>query len=164
MDAGLKTSLVVTTNRRVYHMKLVSRASGHTPYVGFLYESQRQAVLKRDSKEKEWATALEDGQALDMSNLNFGYRVKGKSSWKPVRVYDDGRKMYVRLPDTVSRGEAPALLVRQGQEDTLVNYRFKNNTYEVDGLFQHVVLIAGIGRRQDRVEIIKESGGREVDR
>ena len=156
VDAGLQTSLVVTTNRRVYHMKLVSRASGHTPYIGFLYESQLQAVLKKDSKEKTWKTGLEDGQTLDMSNLDFGYRVKGKSSWKPVRVYDDGQKMYLRLPDTVSRGEAPALLVRQGKDDTLVNYRFKNNTFEVDGVFQHVVLIAGIGSKQDMVEIIKE--------
>lgn len=158
VDAGLKTSLVVTTSRRVYHMKLVSRASGHTPYVGFLYQSQLQAVLKNDSKEKAWNTAVEEGRTLDMSSLDFGYKVKGKSSWKPIRVYDDGQKMYLRLPDTVSRGEAPALLVRQGKEDTLVNYRFKNNTYEVDGVFQHVILIAGIGGRQDRVEIIKDRG------
>lgn len=156
VDAGLRTSLVVTTNRRVYHLKLVSRASGHTPYVGFLYQNQLQAVLKNDSKEKAWNTAVEEGRTLDMSSLDFGYKVKGKSSWKPVRVYDDGQKMYLRLPDSVSRGEVPALLVRQGKEDTLVNYRFRNNTYEVDGVFQHVILIAGIGGRQDRVEITKD--------
>lgn len=156
VDAGLKTSLVVTTNRRVYHMKLVSRSSGHTPYIGFLYDSQLQSVLKKDAKEKAWNTALEDGQPVDMSNLNFGYKVKGKAAWRPVKVYDDGQKMYLRLPDASIRGEVPALLVRQGDEDTLVNYRLKNNTFEVDGLFPHVVLITGVGWGQDRVEIIRE--------
>lgn len=156
MDVNLHTTLVVTTNRRVYHMKLVSRRSGHTPYVGFLYESQLQAVLKKDSKEKAWNTAIEDGAPVDMSNLNFGYKLKGKAPWRPVKVYDDGRKMYLRLPETSTRGEVPALLVRQGKEDTLVNYRLKNNTFEVDGVFPHVILITGIGRGQDRVEIIRE--------
>jgi len=156
VDAGLSTSLVVTTDRRVYHMKLVSRRSGHTPYIGFLYQSQLQAVLKKDSQEKVWNTAIGNGQAVDMSNLNFGYKIKGKAPWKPIRAYDDGRKMYLRLPDASTRNEVPALLVRQGDEDTLVNYRLKNNTFEVDGVFQEVVLITGVGRNQDRVEILRE--------
>lgn len=156
VDAGLSTSLVVTTNRRVYHMKLVSRRSGHTPYIGFLYENQLQAVLKKDSQEKAWNTTIENGQAVDMSNLNFAYKTKGKAAWKPVKVYDDGRKMYLRLPEGSTRNEVPALLVRQGGDDVLVNYRLKNSTFEVDGIFQEVVLVTGIGWGQDRVEIIRE--------
>lgn len=157
VDAGLRTSLVVTTNRRVYHMKLISQRSGHTPYVGFLYENQLREALNKDSQKKQWKTAtITDGQSVDMAGLNFCYRVKGRASWKPVRVYDDGRKMYLRLPDKVSFGEVPALLVRQGKEDTLVNYRYRNNTFEVDGVFQRVILIAGVGGGQDRVEIIQE--------
>lgn len=157
VDAGLRTSLVITTNKRVYHMKLVSKLNGHTPYVGFLYESQSAAVIKNAKKEKEWRSTLDDsGQQVDMSNLNFGYTVRGSAPWKPVKVYDDGFKMYLRLPDSVSRGQVPALLVRQGGEDTLVNYRFKNSTFEVDGIFPHVVLITGVGRQQSRIDIKAE--------
>ena len=36
LEAGLKTSLVVTTNKRTYHLKLISQQAGHTPYVGFV--------------------------------------------------------------------------------------------------------------------------------
>ena len=36
VDAGLETSAVITTDRRVYHLRLVSQRSGHTPYVGFV--------------------------------------------------------------------------------------------------------------------------------
>lgn len=31
VDAGLESSTVVTTNRRVYHLRLVSQRKGHTP-------------------------------------------------------------------------------------------------------------------------------------
>jgi type IV secretion system protein VirB9 len=156
VDVGLETSMVITTNKRVYHMQLVSREAGFTPYVGFLYESQLQPVLKREAQEKEWRTALMDGQPLDMSNLNFHYNVQGSAPWKPVMVYDDGLKLYIRLPESSRRGEVPALMIRKGKENTLVNYRLKQNTFEVDGLFDHVVLISGIGRQQEKVDITKD--------
>jgi type IV secretion system protein VirB9 len=156
VDIGLETSLVVTTNKRVYHIQLVSREVGYTPYIGFLYESQLQPVLKREAQEREWKTALLDGQPVDMSNLNFHYTVKGKAGWKPVMVYDDGLKMYIRLPESARRSEVPALLVQQGKENTLVNYRLKFNTFEVDGLFEHVILISGVGRKQQKIDITKD--------
>jgi type IV secretion system protein VirB9 len=156
-DIGLETSLVVTTNKRVYHMQLISREAGFTPYVGFLYASQLEPIIKREAKEKEWRTALVDGgQPVDMSNLNFSYKVKGKASWKPVMVYDDGFKMYIRLPESAVKSEVPALLVKQGKQNTLVNYRLKYNTFEVDGIFDVVILITGVGSKQDMVEITRE--------
>ena len=45
VDAGLETSAVVTTNRRVYHLRLVSERSGHTPYVGFTYQEDHAVLL-----------------------------------------------------------------------------------------------------------------------
>jgi type IV secretion system protein VirB9 len=157
VDVGLETSLVVTTNKRVYHLRLVSRETGFTPYTGFLYSSQLTPVLKREAREREWKTALvEGGRAADMSNLNFHYSVKGKSAWKPVMVYDDGLKMYIRLPEAARRNEVPALLVKQGKEDTLVNYRLRYNTFEVDGIFDHVILIAGVGRKQEKIDITRD--------
>ena len=36
LEAGLKTSLVITTNKRTYHLKLVSQTSGHMLYTGFV--------------------------------------------------------------------------------------------------------------------------------
>ncbi|MDR1310045.1 MAG: P-type conjugative transfer protein TrbG [Deltaproteobacteria bacterium] len=156
VDIGLETSLVITTDKRVYHIQLVSREAGHTPYVGFLYGSQLQPVLRREAREREWRTALVDGQPVDMSNLNFHYTVKGDAPWKPAMVYDDGLKLYVRLPESARRTEVPALLVREGGETTLVNYRLRHNTFEVDGLFDHVILISGIGRKQRKVDITRD--------
>ncbi|MDR1083360.1 MAG: P-type conjugative transfer protein TrbG [Deltaproteobacteria bacterium] len=157
VDVGLETSLAVTTNKRVYHLQLISRTYGFTPYIGFLYSSQLQPVLKKDAREREWRTALVDGgQPVDMSNLNFRYSVKGSGPWKPVMVYDDGLKMYIRLPESARRSEVPVLLVRQGRENTLVNYRLRYNTFEVDGIFDHVLLVAGVGRKQEKIDIARD--------
>jgi type IV secretion system protein VirB9 len=159
VDAGLESSAVVTTDRRVYHLRLVSQRSGHTPYVGFLYsdELRRQAAQKktRDAKEKEWASTSLDGKAVDLSSLNFVYEVRGKASWKPERVYDDGRQTFIRLPDKSRSGEMPVLLVRKGKQDVLVNYRVKDSAMIVDGLFERIALVLGVGGAQEKVEIIR---------
>lgn len=156
LDAGLQTSLVVTTNKRTYHLKLVSQKSGHTPWVGFLYQEQALALAAKDRKEKNWRTTEIDGQAVDLSNLDFGYSVSGKAPWKPVQVYNDGRQTFIKLPDSVRKTEVPVLLARQGKREMLVNYRLRNNSFEVDGLFDHLTLIAGVGGDQKKIDIKRE--------
>ena len=159
VDSGLESSAVVTTDRRVYHLRLVSQRSGHTPYVGFLYSEslKQQAAWKqaRDAKEREWDSTTVDGKATDLSALNFNYEVKGKAKWKPERVYDDGRQTFIRLPEKSASGEMPVLLVRKGKQDVLVNYRVKDSAMIVDGLFDRIALIIGVGGDQEKVEVIR---------
>ena len=159
VDSGLESSAVVTTDRRVYHLRLVSQRSGHTPYVGFLYSEslKQQAVWKqaREAKEREWCSTTVDGMATDLSALNFNYEVKGKAKWKPERVYDDGRQTFIRLPEKSASGEMPVLLVRKGKQDVLVNYRVKDSAMIVDGLFDRIALIIGVGSDQEKVEVIR---------
>jgi len=159
VDAGLESSAVVTTDRRVYHLRLVSQRTGHTPYVGFLYSDdlRQQAVSRRakDVKDREWASTEIDGKAVDLSTLNFNYEVKGKAAWKPERVYDDGQQTFIRLPEKSKSGELPVLLVRKGSKDVLVNYRVKEQAMIVDGLFERIALIIGVGGEQEKVEIIR---------
>jgi type IV secretory pathway VirB9-like protein len=44
MDVGLETSLVVTTNRRTYHLKLRSHRTEYMPQVAFTYPDDALAV------------------------------------------------------------------------------------------------------------------------
>jgi len=159
VDAGLESSAVITTDRRVYHLRLVSQRTGHTPYVGFLYSDdlRQQAANRRakEAKDREWASTSLDGKAVDLSALNFNYEVKGKAAWKPERVYDDGQQTFIRLPAKSKSGEMPVLLVRKGSKDVLVNYRVKDQAMIADGLFERIALIIGVGGDQEKVEIIR---------
>lgn len=157
VDAGLESSAVVTTDRRVYHLRLVSQRSGHTPYVAFLYADnlRREAAAKRaaEDRQKQWSTMTADGADADLSKLNFAYEISGKAPWKPERVYDDGRQTFIRLPKSAKSGEMPVLLVRKGGKEALVNYRVKDQAMIVDGIFERLALIVGVGSAQEKVEV-----------
>ncbi|MDQ7830653.1 MAG: P-type conjugative transfer protein TrbG [Desulfovibrionaceae bacterium] len=165
MDAGLMTSAVITTDRRVYHLKLISQRTGLTPYVGFLYpdggsglggSSLREKLsVAKDAREKEQQMkSLEP--ASDPSTLNFAYDIKGKTSWKPLQVYDDGKQMFINFPPSIQSGDAPVLLVRNGGEDTMANFRMKESSMIVDGVFPEAILISGVGSKQQRITIRKQ--------
>ena len=158
VDAGLETTAVVTTDRRVYHLRLVSQRTGHTPYVGFVYADAMKVQLaeKKAAKEQEAYrnTARIDGKDVDISGLNFNYDVKGKASWKPERVFDDGQKIYIHLPRKTS--EMPVLLARKRGENIMVNYRVDGKTLEVDGIFDEIALLLGVGSKREEIRIVRK--------
>ena len=161
-DVGLETSLVVTTNRRTYHFLLRSHRTQFMPRVAFSYpedaSAKWEALRSREVKERREATIPQTGEYL--GDLSFDYTVSGETRWKPVRVYNDGRKTIIQMPAAMAQTEAPSLLVvrKDGgvfteEETTLVNYRVQGDRFIVDAVFDKAILIAGVGSSQDRVTI-----------
>ncbi len=162
MDVGLETSLVVTTNRRTYHFKLRSHRTEYMPQVAFTYPEEAlakwEAIKTRQQAEIKRDTIPQTGEYL--GDLNFEYTVAGNVSWKPVRVYNDGVKTIIEMPKAMSQTEAPTLLVVRQEggwfkddETVMVNYRVQSNRFIVDSIFDKAILIAGVGKSQDRVTI-----------
>lgn len=155
MDVGLETSLVITTNRRTYHCRLKSHRSQYMPKVSFVYPdavmARWQAQKSQQTEQQKTRTLPETGEYLD--NLDFGYRIEGNVSWKPVRVYNDGKKTIIQMPPNVR--ESPTLLLINNGETVMANYRLQGNRYIVDDLFDKAILIAGVGSKQAKVTIIK---------
>lgn len=164
MDVGLETSLVVTTNRRTYHIKLRSHRTEYMPQVSFTYPEEAQAkwdaIQRREKQERTDNTLPATGEYL--GDLSFDYELSGSASWKPVRVYNDGRKTIIEMPSAMEQTEAPTLLVVRKDgglltdaETVLVNYRVQGDRYIVDTIFDKAILIAGVGSSQDRVTITR---------
>lgn len=162
MDVGLETSLVVTTNRRTYHFKLRSHRTDFMPQVAFTYPEESlakwEAIKAREQAEIKRDTIPQTGEYL--GDLDFEYKVSGSTSWKPVRVYNDGVKTIIEMPKAMNQTEAPTLLVvrKEGglfsdDETVMVNYRVQSNRFIVDTIFDKAILIAGVGGSQDRVTI-----------
>ncbi|MEY3202203.1 MAG: mating pair formation protein TrbG [Pseudomonadota bacterium] len=164
LDVGLETSLVATTNRRTYHLKLRSHRTEYMPQVSFIYPEDAMAkwdsIQRREAQQREQGTIPGTGEYL--GNLSFDYDVDGATSWKPVRVYNDGRKTIIEMPKSMAQTEAPTLLVvrKEGglfsdDETVIVNYRVQGERYIVDTVFDKAILIAGVGNNQDRVTITR---------
>jgi type IV secretion system protein TrbG len=161
-EAGLETTLAVQTTRRTYHLRLKSDRKDYMARVGFIYPEQQAARWEtwrqQRNRERSDNTIPETGEYL--GNLDFRYRVSGSAPWVPLRVFNDGRKTIIQMPDTMAQTEAPVLLVlRQDgglfsdEETTLVNYRLVGDRYIVDAVLDRAVLVAGVGSGQDRVVI-----------
>ena len=158
-EAGLDTNLVLTTDRRVYYIRLVGHPTEYMPRVAFSYpDDDRRAweahIADRERKEESKVASV--GTSVD--NLNFNHTIaveKGDGSFiTPSRVFDDGQKTYIQLPPGAEVRETPALML-VGPDDTLdmINYRVKGNTYVVDRLFDRAVLVLDVGSKQRRVTI-----------
>ena len=170
-DVGLITNLVITTNRRTYILKLVSREKDWMPRVAFEYPDSSEALWKayriRAEQNRERLAAIEPRPPL---RSDIVYRIGGDSPpWRPVSVASDGVKTYIEFPAETLHGDLPALLslaeensflglasLFSGPEPQLVNYRFVNNRFEADKVLDRAELISGVGGDQLKVSITRE--------
>jgi type IV secretion system protein TrbG len=131
----LETNLIITTDRRTYHLALESTAHTSMASISWTYPLDRLVMLKRQNARADQDRPIDRGMALD--KLQFRYAITGDNPpWKPVRAFDDGSKVYIEFPARIDQGEAPPLfVVGPTGESELVNYRVRGNYYIVDRLF-----------------------------
>lgn len=150
-EPGIETSMVVTTSRRTYHIRLKSHHADYMARVGFEYPDDVAARLDEINQRME--ASIIDGAGVPAENLDFGFRVEGTARWKPTRIYTDGLKTYIQFPSALAGTDAPVLFVISGGENRIVNYRLQDNMMVVDYLVDHAVLISGVGNRQQKTTI-----------
>jgi len=159
-DSGLQTDMTISTDRRMYVVKLLSRMTDWMPLVSFAYPEDVSAAwaayYAKKKKQREETIIPSTGQ--NIAKLNFGFRMGGDDPlWKPTRIYTDGSKTYIQFPPAVRSDEAPALVVLgSGNKEQLVNYRMVGDAYVVDRVLQRAALISGVGGDQVRVTITRD--------
>lgn len=159
LDVGLETSLVILTNRRTYHLKLRSHRTEYMSQVSFIYPEEALAkwdtIQRQETQVRKQNIIQTTGEYL--GNLSFDYDVEGISPWKPTRVYNDGKKTIIEMPNEMEQTEAPVLLVMRNNDETvMVTYRVHGMRYIVDTVFEKAILIAGVGSTQDRITITRK--------
>lgn len=165
--AGLDTNLLVTTDRRAYYLRLVSKPEDYVARVAFQYPDDdsalkwQQHMEEQRIAEKAGKTSESKPVVMAIDNINFGYRIHGGNLHiRPVRVFDDGTKTYIQMPAEMPHREAPVLLVLGSDgKGTMTNYRVRNQTYVVDRLFDRARLLLGSGKKAQKVEIQREPRG-----
>ena len=153
-DAALQTNAIITTNRRTYVLKLVSRRTDYMARISFTYADDMEDQWRNYKARMGTGETTQD----EPGNLNFNYNISGaKPRWKPIRVYNDNIKTYIEFPDAIKTTEAPALLVLGDKsQEQLVNYRVIGTRYVVDKIFDKAELIGGTGNKQTKVTITRK--------
>lgn len=158
-DAALRTNAIITTDRRVYVLTLVSRQKDWMPRIAFTYPDDTNAewAAYKAARAAERDAAATTGVGGDPVALDFGYKISGKKPrWRPLRAYTDGSKTYVQFPASMQSSEAPALVaIGDDGKEQLVNYRLAGDRYVVDRVLDRAALLSGTGGKQVRVKITR---------
>lgn len=168
--AGLKSNLVIATDRRTYHLALESTDKTSMAAISWTYPQDALLAVQKQNAHAEAAAPI--ANTVTLENLHFRYEIAGdKPPWRPLRAFDDGSKVFIEFPARLDQGEAPPLFVVGADGDNqLVNYRVRGNFYVVDRLFAAAELRLGTSPQQvvriSRTDVVKSasSGRRGAER
>src|SRR5579862_1907369 len=106
----LMTNLVINTDRHTYHLELHSTEKTYMASVSWVYPQDELIALRRQNTLADAAAPVEVG--LDINNLRFRYAIEGDNPpWRPLRAFDDGRRVYIEFPRGIAQGEMPPLFI-----------------------------------------------------
>jgi len=156
-EMDISTNMIVMTDRRIYHIQLVSRNTKWVPSVGFAYPEHARArwIALQQKQQREKADRTIPSTQQDVADLDFSYDIKGNAPWKPERVYNDGAKTYIQFnAKSIKNTDAPALMIvgSNGKKE-ITNYRVRDNVYVADIVFGEAVLFTGHGWKQKRITL-----------
>ena len=148
--SDLSTNLILNTDRRTYFLELRSRTKSYMPSVAWAYPRAANTAA---------ATVPTTPEIPRRIDRHYRYALTGdRAPWRPVSVYDDGRRVYVQFPQGIVQGEMPPLFVIDASGDAeLVNTRVFGTLMIVDRLFGAAELRLG-GEDQQRVRIMRTDG------
>ena len=144
LERGLATNLVLATSGRLYLLSLRSGA----------HDAFDQTV--------SWTYAPDPlGGAATSRPKDAAYRIRpiGRAPrWTPLAVLTDGERTEIIFPESLSAGEAPALIGRQADGSPRpLSYRQVGNLYLVDEVIEEAEL--RLGDRQPRVVRLQRLSG-----
>lgn len=139
---GIKTNLIINTNKRTYNFFLHAANDWYNPMVSFKYP---QDIMIKNLKRKQQDAQL---TPVNLENLNYDYTwKKTKDPWNPIQVFDDGKQTFVVLNKKSSSYPIPVLFIKDEQtgKEAMVRegYNPETNIYTIDRLVSQIVLQYG---------------------
>jgi type IV secretion system protein VirB9 len=174
IEAGLETDLIVPTDKRTYVVRLVSDPTRFVSRLAFQYPDEDRAkwvafAVRQDEVRRNAEAIAEERREKDrkdgvvpMANntvdrLYLDYKLSGDEHLRPNHVFDDGQHTYLIYPNDGRFRELPTLLLVVNGKTELVNFRVDGTRYIVDRLFDKAILVVGVGKKQTRVTITRET-------
>ncbi len=128
LSVGLKTTMIIPTNKRTYYFNLYSTKSTNMIAVKFNYYTDKKINMPKSYPITHY----------NLEDLDFNYEIastKGEPMWKPVAVFSDDEHTYIDLGNLfdITAG-APNLYYTRGwrKPPEMINSRLMGSLYIVD--------------------------------
>ena len=174
IEAGLETDLIVPTDKRTYVVRLVSDPTRFVSRLAFQYPDEDRAkwvafAVRQDESKRNAEAIAEERREKDkkagvvpmadnaVDRLYLDYKFSGDEHLRPDHVFDDGQHTYLIYPNDGRFRELPTLLLVVNGKTELVNFRVDGSRYIVDRLFDKAILVVGVGKKQTRITITRET-------
>lgn len=166
-ECDVTTNLVLATDRRVYDLALDSppcRTRATNPQQAYV---RHVRFYYPDETVTAWTKAVPPETAsvrVDLAALNFRYEVRKDKQfpWSPSQVFDDGTRVYIKLPEQARHTEVPVLFALESDgSKSLLNYSLvDDDTYVTDRLFDRAALVSGSDGKERQLVITRKSDDR----
>ena len=163
LDDDLKTSLVITTSQRTYHLELKTSRQGYMPHVLFRYSDAENSLLNNEAPEDTTALSNEEELKKQEALTKDDYLISGDPEIMPECVFNDGHRTFIVMPDDIDSKTLPVLTFPKdsgslfsGETSEFLNYRIANHAFIVDGLFSRARL--SIDNQEVEIEYYRVEG------
>lgn len=138
------STLVIITDKRVYHFRLKSFSDTHMAMVKFTYPLTKNVWAKKNSSSDGRSVESSFIRVSNPELLSFDYSIKyskyKKPDFLPTRVYDDGQYTYIHVNEIVLQKKLPVLF---NEKNEIVNYSVNGNVFVIPRLIDKVTLRLG---------------------
>lgn len=156
INAGVRTTLTVITNKRTYEFELISVTEDRSVFQKIIFDYpdsdlefklQATQIVNAQKTESARLSSQVIQPSVDPTSFNYDYDVVGNAAWKPLDVSSDDKFMYIRMPITQA---SPAVFLLDGDnKPSLVSFRPKGNYIVVERLAN--ALLMKIGSEEVRI-------------
>jgi type IV secretion system protein TrbG len=162
---SLENTLLVTTDKRVYHLVLFSTHNNtYMVAVNWNYPEDFLGSSGMNIDDSfDPGQMLNDTLTLDMTSLNFNYQfgmLKGdKPAWFPLRVFSSDRQTFIEFSKEFKSSQMPMLYVKtdNGQYATMVNWRLLGRFMVIDQVVSQAQLIMGIEKTGQTIVLVEQT-------
>ena len=133
VDGTPDTNIIITTDKHSYQLILCC-SDWYNPMVRWTYD-QEDADINLARKAKDERTVTGNMAVTNVEELDFNYTVSGNSENKPIMVFSDGEKTFIKFKSPRTK-QVPIFIRARGKKElSLVNYKIKDNYYIIDKVF-----------------------------
>jgi len=167
IKGNFETNYIIITNKRRYSFTLKTGANNkYMSVVNFTYPENAQEQWNKyyklqNLKQSAQQNNVNNAYVPDGSNFDFNYIINGSSNFKPTQVYTDGKKTYIKLPESINNSELPIFHAETSSGRLkAVNARFINGQYIIDQKIEKGKLKAGSGNDKEEISITYNKASR----